>query len=81
VIEPQVRCEEFAELVTDWMEGALDVPTVARAEEHLVICPGCSAYVVQLRRTVGALGALDTDAPPPAARDELLHLFRTQRLR
>ena len=30
MIEPDLRCVEFVELVTDWTEGALDDATVAR---------------------------------------------------
>ncbi len=79
MMEPLVRCEEFVELVTDWMEHALDQGTVERVEEHLVICPGCSAYVVQLRQAIGSLRDLDGDAPPAAAHDALLQMFRSER--
>jgi hypothetical protein len=30
MIEPDLRCIEFVELVTDWAEGALDDVTVGR---------------------------------------------------
>ena len=39
MIEPQIRCVELVELVTEWMEGGLDDQTRAYAEEHLVIWP------------------------------------------
>ena len=45
MIDPQMRCAELVELVTDWMEDALDDRTISRLEEHLVICPPCSEYV------------------------------------
>ena len=79
MIDAQVRCVELVELVTEWMEGELDDGTRAHVEEHLVVCPPCSAYVTQIRQAVRALQDLDGEAPPPAAREELLRFFRAQR--
>ena len=79
MIDPQLRCVELVELVTDWMDHALDDRTVSRLEEHLVICPPCSEYVTQLRQSATLLRTLDDDAPPPEARRELLEMFRSQR--
>jgi hypothetical protein len=78
MIEPDLRCIEFVELVTDWAEGVLDDVTVARFEEHLAFCTGCSEYVVQLRHAASVLHELDADAPPAEARDALLRMFRDQ---
>jgi len=79
VIEPQIRCVELVELVTEWMEGELDDHTCGYVEEHLVICAPCSAYVAQIRQAIDAMRGLDVEAPPPVARDELLRHFRAQR--
>lgn len=79
MIEPQIRCVELVELVTDWMEGELDDHRRAYVEEHLVICPPCSAYVTQIRQAIKVMQGLDVEAPPPAAREELLAHFRAQR--
>jgi hypothetical protein len=79
MIEPDLRCIEFVELVTDWAEGALDDVTIARFEEHLAFCAGCGEYVVQLRQAALVLGELDSGAPPPPARDALLRMFRGER--
>jgi len=78
MIEPDLRCVEFVELVTDWSEGALDDRAIARFEEHLAFCTGCGEYVVQLRQAASVLNGLDAGAPPPAARDELLRMFRSR---
>jgi len=75
MIEPDLRCIEFVELVTDWVEGALDDMTVARFEEHLAFCTGCGEYVAQLRQASSVLHGLDSDAPPADARDALLRMF------
>ena len=77
---PQLRCIELVELVTDWMEDELDDDARAKVEEHLAVCPPCSAYVTQLRQAAVVLRDVETpaDAPPPAARAELLRMFREQ---
>ena len=75
--QPEVRCVEFVETVTDWMEGALPDDDRLAVEEHLVICPHCTEYLVQLRLTAAVLGEQPaTEAPPPDARAALLDAFR-----
>jgi predicted anti-sigma-YlaC factor YlaD len=80
VIQPVIRCAELVELVTEWMEGALDEVTAGGFEEHLVLCPSCSAYVAQVRQAIEVSGDLGADdaAPPPAARAALLAMFRAE---
>lgn len=78
MIEPDLRCVEFVELVTDWAEGALDEVSVGRFEEHLAFCAGCGDYVVQLRQAASVLKELDSAAAPPEARDALLRMFQSQ---
>jgi predicted anti-sigma-YlaC factor YlaD len=83
--QPAVRCVEFVESVTDWMEGALVDDDRVFIEEHLAICPHCTEYVEQLRLSravlseVGTLGPRET--PPAEARAALLDALRTQRRR
>ena len=78
MIDPRVRCVELVELVTDWMEGELDDDARADVEEHLVVCRPCTAYVSQIRRTIGVMQELDMDGPSPASRDALLRAFRSR---
>lgn len=81
--QPAVRCVEFVESVTDWMEGALVDEQSLELEEHLAICPHCTEYVEQLRLTTAVLRQADRltsrEAPPPEARAALLDAFRRQR--
>jgi anti-sigma factor RsiW len=80
--QPEVRCVEFVEIVTEWMEGALVDDDRVAVEEHIAICPHCAVYVDQLRAAQAALAgtvladATPTEAPPPAARNALLEAFR-----
>jgi anti-sigma factor RsiW len=78
MIDPQVRCVELVELVTDWMEGELDDAARADVEEHLVVCRPCTAYVSQIRRTIGVMQNLDMDEPSPAFREDLQRAFRSR---
>jgi predicted anti-sigma-YlaC factor YlaD len=77
VIDGQIPCVNVVEMVTDWMEGALDDETRALVEEHLVLCAPCGAYVRQIRQAMQAMRVLDSDATPPAAHQALLQAFRS----
>ncbi|HYF27488.1 MAG TPA: zf-HC2 domain-containing protein [Baekduia sp.] len=72
----QMTCREMVELVTDYLEGRLGGPQRARFEAHLAICPGCQAYLEQMRQTLHALGRIPEETLPAAAREELLQAFR-----
>jgi anti-sigma factor RsiW len=71
-----VNCDEFVELVTAYLEGALAPETERRFVEHLAECDGCDRYLDQIRTTVGALGHLPGQTLAPEARDRLLAAFR-----
>ena len=72
-----LNCDELVELVTDYLDGALDEQTERRVAEHLAGCDGCTTYVEQIGRTITTLGS----SPPEVeltdeARDALLAAFR-----
>ena len=71
-----LTCEEFVELVTDYLEGALDRDTEARFVLHATACPGCETYLQQFRATVEAIGSLPPESLDPHIRDEMLAAFR-----
>ena len=64
------------ELVTDYLDGALDELDSRRFEAHIADCPHCSNYLDQIRLTVKATGSLTEEQLDPHARDELLAAFR-----
>jgi anti-sigma factor RsiW len=74
-----MSCEELVELITDYLDGALDAADRARFEAHLGECDGCTTYLSQMRRTIAVAGAVRADGIEPAAREELLHVFRAFR--
>jgi len=73
-----MTCAEFVELVTAYLEGALDRDTEQRFVEHIAICDGCDRYLQQIRETASQLGRLpDEDSLSGEARERLLAAFRT----
>jgi anti-sigma factor RsiW len=71
-----LNCNEFVELVTDFLDGALDEESERRFRDHLAACDGCGPYLDQVRQTIHALGDLPADGLPDEARQALLAAFR-----
>ncbi len=75
--EPEeISCAEFVEVVTDYLEGALDDGNRRRFEAHLAECDGCDTYLDQIRTTVAGAGRLREHELAPETREALLGLFR-----
>ena len=74
----EITCQEFVELVTDLIEGQLEVARRLEAEAHLGECDGCEAYLVQMRVTItGLRGLVERDpADFPRTRERALQAFR-----
>ena len=80
----EIDCIDLVELVTGYLEGALDEERRVTIEAHLQLCDGCDAYVEQMRETVNILGHLPLHAAqdlPDQIRRELLAAFQAQRPR
>lgn len=71
-----LTCQEFVELVTEYLEGTLSPLDRSRFETHLLDCDDCPLYLDQMRLTIRAVGALTEAGLEPAAKAELLTLFR-----
>jgi anti-sigma factor RsiW len=71
-----MECRAAVELLTDYLEGALDGRRRRRFEAHLATCPACTAYLGQMRATIAALGRLAPDQLDPAVRAELVSIYR-----
>lgn len=74
-------CREVVELVSDYLEGALDERDRVRFERHLTACDGCTAYLEQMRQTVRVAGTLAPEALDPVFRARLVDAFRDWRRR
>ena len=71
-----MTCKELVELVTAYLDGALDTDTQARFDVHLDYCDGCENYLQQFRETVRAVGRIRDDELDPAFRSRLLDAFK-----
>jgi predicted anti-sigma-YlaC factor YlaD len=72
----ELTCQEFVELVTEYLEGALPADKCKRIEAHLDDCDYCSDYLGQMRQTIRALGRFRETRIAPPARALLLAEFR-----
>jgi predicted anti-sigma-YlaC factor YlaD len=72
----EMACNELVELVTHYLEGALDERDRQRFEEHLVVCGGCVNYLDQMRKTIELTGKLGEQDIAPEAMCALLEAFR-----
>jgi anti-sigma factor RsiW len=74
-----MTCKQLVELVTDYLEGRLPPGDLARLEEHIARCDGCTIYIEQMRVTLKALGRIPEETVSVAAREELIATFRDLR--
>jgi anti-sigma factor RsiW len=70
-----LTCQEVVELVTAYLEGALDGATSARFEAHLADCDGCAAYLDQFRSTIATMGTISDNQLDPVFRARLMKTF------
>ena len=81
-MSPVVRdlaCQEIVEIVTDYLEGAMDPALQASFETHLSGCRHCPHYLEQMRATIRVAGTITADDLPPDLRAGLLEAFRAFR--
>lgn len=74
--EDPMACEDLVELVTAYLDDALDAPTRARFDQHIGECDGCDAFLQQFRVTIDTVSRTGADALDPALRGRLLDVFR-----
>ena len=76
-----IDCAEVVELLTDYLEGALEDPVRAEIEAHLALCEGCDTYLAQMRSTIESLGHVPVESLTEQARTELLTAFHDVHVR
>lgn len=55
---PDLACRDVVELVSDYLEHALSADDQAHVEQHFLVCPPCSAYLAQMKRSIELSSAL-----------------------
>ncbi len=71
-----LSCQDFVELVTDYLDGALDEETAIRFEQHMAVCPGCGTYLDQMKTTASLLGEIPVETLSDQMQATLLAAFR-----
>ena len=74
-LDRELACQEVVELVTAYLEDALDPGDRERFEEHLVFCDGCENYLEQVRTTIRLTGRVEHELPAELEA-RLLEAFR-----
>jgi hypothetical protein len=74
-----LRCREFVEQVTSYLEGELSTAAEQDFIDHLALCDGCERYLEQMRLTTASLADLPADSISTDARTALLDAFRSRR--
>ena len=77
IIPGGITCQEVVEIVTDYLDGALDPASVHKLEAHLQMCGPCVEYVNQVRTTTRLAAAARLEVHPDRA--ALLNAFRAFR--
>jgi predicted anti-sigma-YlaC factor YlaD len=72
-----IPCIEVVELLTDYLEGALDPVMQRRVEAHLDLCPPCVDFLEQLRSTIASVEQLPVETLPTETVDALEQAFRS----
>lgn len=60
-----IVCQQWTEMITDYLEGALPRRLVKAVDRHLASCPHCTEYLAQMRRTIEITGAIPVDEQVP----------------
>ena len=67
-----VVCQQWTEMITDYLEGALPRGLVSAIDRHLGACPHCTEYLAQMRRTIAVTGSIPADDDVPMEMVDLL---------
>ncbi len=70
-----IICQQWVEMVTDYLEGVLPVELQQAAERHLTACPHCLEYLEQMRRTLEISGHLGEEEVPDDVVGALVEAF------
>jgi anti-sigma factor RsiW len=74
-LDRELACREVVELVTAYLDDALDPTDRERFEEHLVFCDGCENYLEQMRTTIRLTKSVEHRLPDEL-QEKLMAAFR-----
>ncbi len=71
------RCQDIAELITDYLEGSFTMSQRLRFQMHMGLCMACRNYLRQMKHTVATLRQLPSEPVPDHIKAALMERFRT----
>jgi anti-sigma factor RsiW len=72
----KVVCQQWVELVTAYLDGALPRSVTKAIDRHLRLCRHCREYLAQMRQTIRLTGELREEDVPADVLDALEAAFR-----
>jgi anti-sigma factor RsiW len=82
--DDELRCVEFVDEISAYIDGEVDAAERTRIERHLEGCLGCRAAVDQfqtIKRVAGRISPADVASIDPLIRDRLMTTLRIPRRR
>jgi exonuclease VII small subunit len=73
--ENNITCQEFVEMVTDYLENILLPEARRQFEEHAGLCVGCQTYLEQIQQTITMLRDVAEEPATPETKQKLLQVF------
>jgi len=74
-----LACQQAVELMTDYLEDALNRAARRRLEAHLAACEHCTEYLAQMRETISLAGRVTPEDLDPQMRADLIEVYRRWR--
>jgi anti-sigma factor RsiW len=75
----ELSCQEIVEVITDYLEGAMDADLHTAFEAHLSGCPHCTHYLEQVRAMIRVSGTVEAEQLTPEFLTGLVAAFRDWR--
>lgn len=71
-------CEEYGALISAWLDGELNEEETGRLQAHLFTCPGCRAYLADLKAMGRAFPSLEEVEVPEGFTASVMDRVRAQ---
>jgi anti-sigma factor RsiW len=75
----EMACNELVDAITAYLDGTLPEHDRRRFDAHIAECSSCTAYLTQMRDTIGRLGTFDEATLTPQTREDIIAAFRDWR--
>ena len=72
----QMTCKELVELLSAYLDDALELGDRDRLERHLERCSGCRSHLRQFQLMLDAMSAVPGPTIEPPYLDELIRVYK-----